>query len=233
MNRKTKQRRDRLRRVAMKNHGAETTPSELQQEERREAFAFDLSRLRLTDIESVKLDASEEQLIIEAQLPVHGGESYASYEETIDFSEQYVPDYLADACRAMYLATLRAIRERVLTKRDPPCATCTGACCGREFGRVQLTEEDLEMLRGVVSLSKQVTMYERPTFTGHVGEFKQVPWGDPDDNQTACPNLSASGCSIYEHRPRICREFSAWDCDVYEEDPDKVAGKVHLRVRKP
>jgi Fe-S-cluster containining protein len=231
VNHKTKRRH--AHRARLSGSTIQSTPvAQIAESEKRDGFAFNLSKLRVTDLDSIKLDASEEQLVIEALLPVHGGESHATYEETIDFSEQDVPEYLAKACREMFAAALRAMQERVLTKREYPCSTCTGACCGREFGRVQLTSEDVELLRGVVSLSKQVLMYDEPLFTGHVGEFKQVPWGDPEDNETACPNLTPSGCAIYEHRPRVCHEYSAWDCDVHDEDPDKVAGRVHLRVRQ-
>ncbi len=194
--------------------------------------AFDLSKLLITDIMSVKLDSSDEQIIIEASLPVHGGESTTTYEETISLSDQDIPSYLQKAALGMFEAALRAMRERVFTNRESPCETCTGACCGREFERVQVTEEDLDMMRAVgINVDRHIEMYAEKIFTGHVGQIIQVPWGDEEDDETACPFLKKDGCSIYENRPRVCREFSAWDCEVYDRDPDKVSGRVHLRVR--
>jgi Fe-S-cluster containining protein len=46
----------------------------------------------------------------------------------------------------------------------------------------------------------------------------------------ACVFLRDDGCSIYEHRPDVCREYDAFTCDTFEEDHKKVEGKVKLRV---
>jgi Fe-S-cluster containining protein len=184
----------------------------------------------VTDLVSLKLDSQENHLAIELNLPVQGGVGYAAYEEIIDFDEQDVPGYLIDACRRLYEASVRAVRERVYTDREVPCATCTGNCCGRQFSSVRLTAEDVERIRGVVDIEAQVIMYDEVSFSGYAGEFNLVPWFG-DEEQNACPNLTPEGCGIYEHRPLICREYSPWDCDIYEADPDKVEGKVKHKLK--
>jgi Fe-S-cluster containining protein len=192
--------------------------------------SFDLRSTSLTDISEVKLDSSTNQCSVQIQVPINGGEAYALYEEVLDFDEHEIPGYLLDASRRMYEAALRAVRERVYTQREVPCATCTGNCCGRNFVSVRLTAADIERLQEVVDIGKQVVMYEQSDFSGYVGEFQLVPWYG-DEEQAACPNLTPEGCSIYEHRPLICREFSCWDCEIYEEDPDKVAGKIKHKLK--
>jgi Fe-S-cluster containining protein len=194
------------------------------------SYDYDLTKTQMTDIVSVKLDSAENQVSIELNLPVHGGVSYAGYEEVIDFDEQNIPGYLLDAARRMYEAAARAIRERVYTDREVPCATCTGNCCGRAFSAVRLTHDDITRLAEVVKIEEQVQMYDEISFSGYVGEFNLVPYYG-DEDQMMCPNLTPEGCGIYENRPLICREYSPWDCDIYEADPEKVDGKVKHKLK--
>lgn len=196
----------------------------------RSNFDYDLTQIAITDVTAVRMDSAENNVVIEVNLPVMNGESYAGYEEVLDFDEQDVPGYLRDAARKMYEACVRAIRERVYTDREVPCATCTGNCCGRSFSAVRLTADDIKRLAEVVDVKEQVIMYDEVQFAGYAGEFKLVPYYG-DEEQLMCPNLTPQGCAIYEHRPLICREYSAWDCDVYEADPEKVDGKVKHKLK--
>jgi len=197
----------------------------------RSNFSYDLTQVELTDIVSVKLDSSENHVAVELNLPVMGGEGYAAYEEVLDFDEQDIPGYLRDAARRMYEAVMRAVRERVFTDRDVPCATCTGNCCGRAFSAVRLTHDDIKRLEaGGIDIEEQVMFYDEMQFAGYAGEFRLIEYYG-DDDQLMCPNLTPEGCGIYEHRPLICREYSAWDCDIYEADPEKVDGKVKHKLK--
>jgi Fe-S-cluster containining protein len=50
--------------------------------------------------------------------------------------------------------------------------------------------------------------------------METVHWKNPKTKETelACAGLGKDGlCAIYEARPTICREFSAWNCDDKEE----------------
>jgi Fe-S-cluster containining protein len=57
-----------------------------------------------------------------------------------------------------------------------------------------------------------------------VGELRKGPDG-------ACIFLGPDGCSVYERRPGVCRDFIAETCGMYVQDPAKVLGLITLRVR--
>ena len=163
----------------------------------------------ITDVNTITLDASENTATIELQLPVGDNDSYAQYEEMFDFDEDVTPAYLAVAAKQMAAAMVRAVQERVFTSGPVPCETCTGNCCGRQFSSVRVTGDDVARMRQAgLDTEKNITVYANDSFTGYVGEFALVTWKDTDE--TACPYLEDTGCSIYEHRPLICHEYSPW-----------------------
>jgi Fe-S-cluster containining protein len=191
---------------------------------------FDPAKAKLTDIGSIALDMSENTLTINVEIPVGDRVGFAEYEEVIDFDDDAAPGYLEEATRNMARAALRAFQESVARQRRLPCETCTAACCGKALTQIRLTREDIEAMEAAgIDIESTVTMYEVETFSGHVGEFDLA---EGDDGETSCPHLRPWGCSIYEHRPLICREFSPWTCDIHEEDPEKVDGKVVLGEEK-
>ena len=191
---------------------------------------FDLSQCKATDIDAIKLSSDDNQIEVELILPVGNFDSVAAYSEVFDLDAEHVPSYLIGAARNLAQACLRAVREKANWRREYPCATCTGACC-KTFSSIRLTKYDVDLLESNgVDVGKQVVFYPDEAWTGHIGEFRLVPMdGSPHG---ACPNLTKTGCGIYEHRPEVCREFSAFDCTEYEPDPDKIDGKVRLRVMK-
>jgi Fe-S-cluster containining protein len=193
---------------------------------------FDLRGVSLTDIGTIELDSGEHTVSATLQIPIGDNDAFAEYEETLDFDEDTTPAYLAASARQFSDAVLRAIKERVFTSGKNPCETCTGACCGRKFSAVRVTQEDVDRLTAAGhDCSEFIEFYDTQSFTGYVGQFKLVPWKDDEDEQ-ACPFLGDDGCQVYEERPLVCREYSPWTCDLYEEDPEKVDGKVRLRVVK-
>lgn len=191
---------------------------------------FDLRNVSLTDFDTIELDSGEHTVTVSIQVPIGDNESFAEYSETLDFDDETTPGYLAAAAKQFGDAVLRAVKERVFTGGRNPCETCTGACCGRHFSQVRVTQADVDRLtaRGI-DVSEHVDFYDSQSFTGYVGQLQLVPWSH-DEEQTCCPWLSDRGCEVYEDRPLVCREFSPWTCDIYEEDPDKSDGKVRLRV---
>jgi Fe-S-cluster containining protein len=189
--------------------------------------AFDLATTRATDISSIELDCADNTITVTIQVPVGANDGYAEYEEVLDLDEEHVPGYVHHAALGIAEAILRAVRERVLSRREVPCATCTAACCGRQFTSVRVTKEDFDRLQSAgVDTGKHVCLWVYPSFGGYIGELVLVPYKQTEEK--ACPFLQDNGCSIYAARPSICREYSAWTCDIYEEDPKKVDGKVKL-----
>ena len=191
---------------------------------------FDLRRIEATDIDTIELDAGEHTVTVSIQVPMGDNEAFAEYEEILDFDDETTPGYLAAAAKQFGDAVLRAVKERVFTSGRNPCETCTGACCGRQFSQVRVTQADVDRLtaRGL-DVSEHIDFYESQSFTGYVGQLRLVPW-PPDEEQTACPFLGEDGCAVYQDRPLVCREFSPWTCEFYEEDPEKTEGNVQLRV---
>lgn len=192
---------------------------------------FDLRSAQLTDLDEITLDAEGNELSVTLSVPVDNGESFASYEETFSLGDDDAPDYLKGAARQFAGAIVRAVRERVMLQGDVPCATCTAPCCARAFDHVEVTAQDVERMEAAgIDIDKTIEHYEQESWTGHVGTLNRVPWfgnaipADEDDeaSELCCPHLTKAGCGIYEHRPLVCREYSAWTCELYEADDEKL-----------
>lgn len=210
---------------------------------------FDLRKTRLDDIHEVSLDLGTGTMSVQVALAVGGDhqDSFATYQEVIDLDDEELEPYLTHALKAFLRAGQRYIVERA-GARVIPCETCIGACCGMAFDTIALYPEDISVLQSIdPDWQSKVTLYDSEKYDGSTGRITLLEPEDdePDDededapdvddvwlgaHRTRCPYLAPNGCSIYEKRPRVCREFSAMDCDVHEEDQAKVDGKVHLRV---
>lgn len=196
-----------------------------------EGRGFDLTKLLLSDLSEITLDVTEEMVAIGMNLPVGDNEAFAEYQEVLDLDQ--VPEYLRRAAKEFTSAAARAVRERQLLKKELPCATCTSACCRRSD--IQITASDVERMDAAgIDVVDSIDYYDAEACGGQVGEFDLVPaslhFGEDAPDEVVCPHLRPDGCSIYEHRPTICREYSAWSCEAYEEDPEKREGRVGLRV---
>lgn len=203
-----------------------------------EVFGFAKSshhfnELTLTDIESITLENAEDSLTIKVLLPLDDG-SFSEYEETIPFDD-FAPNGLHEIAKRFSVASLAALKARASKDRPVPCTTCMGACCYK-YDEVRLSDRDIANLQealGEQEAFKGIKLYKTgERWTGYVGALKKAPREIAGQRiESACYYLRSDGCSIYEHRPAVCREYSAWTCgDTYEADPKKVAGKVRLRV---
>lgn len=190
-----------------------------------------LSKVKLSDIDSITLENGDDTLTIKVMLPVDDG-TFSEYEETIELDE-FAPEGLHWLARKFSEASLRALKERTMKKAPMPCKTCTGACCYK-YDEVRLTDEDVVKLSLLGKRGQDgYHLYSTgPRWTGYVGALNKKPLVlNGQKIETACHFLRKDGCSIYEHRPTVCREYSPWTCgDTYEADPAKVGGKVRLRV---
>lgn len=191
-----------------------------------------LDKLTLSDIESIELDNSGDTLTVKLMLPLDEG-TYSEYEETISLDDE-MPEGLHAIAKKFSEAVLRAVQSRAMKSVEIPCATCMGACCYK-YDEVRLTLKDIgQMVAALGDKAREgIEMYESGTrWTGYAASLRKKPRtisGRMVDE--ACYFLRDNGCSIYEHRPTVCREYSPWTCgDTYEADPKKVSGKVRLRV---
>lgn len=171
------------------------------------------------------------------------GGGMLSYTEEFPWTGEYPPQWLKDAAGDFFGAVHEAVLGKVALTQETPCRRCTGACCRNWSGGIRVIPEDVERMtqggvdaRDCVDLWDDKTWDEKwaPSIDGSIGMMKMVPWLglDPNKKETACINLGKDGCRIYEHRPFVCREFSGLACAMVEEDPQKVAGLVQLRVKQ-
>jgi Fe-S-cluster containining protein len=194
---------------------------------------FDLTQALLSDLSEITLDVTEEMVGVSLQLPIGNHEAFADYQEVLDLDD--TPDYLRSAAKAFANAVLRAVRERQLLQRPVPCSTCLSTCCRN--ADIPVSGSDVARMEeaGIDVSEKTLLFYPTESLAGHIAEFVLIPapsvlGDDASQDDLVCPHLRSDGCGIYEHRPTICREYSAWTCDSYAEDPQKRDGVVRLRV---
>lgn len=96
---------------------------------------------------------------------------------------------------AEWLRVTRDAREQQRAV-DVPCGECTACCRSSLFILIAPDERDT-----LAHIAPELLFPAPGAAPGH------VVMGF--DRQGRCPMLSAAGCSIYEHRPRTCRNF---DC---------------------
>jgi Fe-S-cluster containining protein len=92
----------------------------------------------------------------------------------------------------------KARRRGVLLARpvddDPRCRDCGGVCC-RSFPTVELSWPEYQTLRALGARCLEFSL------TGH---HKLII-------ENGCEFLVQGRCSIYEHRPDVCRRFHCED----------------------
>jgi Fe-S-cluster containining protein len=109
------------------------------------------------------------------------------------------------------------------------CGTCRGNCCTSHWGEygISLSVEDSKTLAahlGVIwNQFAQEHLISNPTPGDEQFVFKykdepRAPTG------RCCPFLKIQEdglgrCTVYEARPRVCREFTAYGCTIHENLP--------------
>jgi Fe-S-cluster containining protein len=186
--------------------------------EKAPTSGFDLRTITLADIDTLGIGSSE--MVVRVQLARHFGIGAIEYTEDLPIDNDTTqPDLvrIREAVRDLFLLVQTAVRNRAVESGEMPCATCTGACC-RSWD-VLLTPEDHDRLLAH-DLGKLADLFQTSDIAGNVGRMEKVHWKNPKTKETelACAGLGKDGlCAIYEARPTICREFSAWNCDDKEE----------------
>jgi Fe-S-cluster containining protein len=206
--------------------------------------------LRQRDIESIEYKADE--LTVTFSVPHEGGT--LRYTEVFHWSAEYPPQWFKDATATWFEEVHRAVTERVYEAQEVPCGRCTGACCRNWGGGIRVTDDDVARLEsGGIDPRASVDLWDgaqwfpielgsrlhgitpfKPSIDESIGMMKMVPWKglDPKKEETACVHLRDTGCSIYEFRPQVCRDYTARGCTMVEEDPRKVKGLIQLGVKR-
>jgi len=204
-----------------------------------------LHTIRLDDIEEISITNPEMELSTTLSVSIGDHGESASYTDVTEHKE--LPDYVQRAAADLASAVHRMIREKTHNPEALPCLTCTSSCCYTE-GEVRVNAFDLERLaklgrplEEIVNFRREYLEWEGTDWAGFVGSMKErvvpadVDREAHDSDETGCMMVGPKGCSIYEHRPTICRDYSPWTCgDTYNADPVKVAarlkGKFTLKV---
>ncbi len=190
-----------------------------------------LSGLKTTDIATITLDYQDDIVTTKVFVPVGVEGELAEYEES--FGEDDLPSDVRAIALQLGKSLLEHMKKRTIVSGEVRCKTCRGACC-YTYDAVHLTPEDIRELTkwSKIAVKNSISPLDKPTIAGHVAVLKKkkkLISGKMEDG--ACVYLESTGCSIYEHRPTVCREYSAWTCeDTYEADRTKIGGKVKLRV---
>jgi len=110
------------------------------------------------------------------------------------------------------------------------CAKCPAYCC--TYPRIKVTDADIKRL--AKGLGKPVA-YVREKYTKHVDGERVLRHKQDEIFETSCKFLDSETrqCTVYEHRPRICRSFPGTvRCGYYDfltferraqDDPEYVA----------
>jgi Fe-S-cluster containining protein len=101
---------------------------------------------------------------------------------------------------------------------DVPCGTCTACCRASYF--IHVEPDEAETLRRI---PKELRFAAPGRPKGHVVLGY--------DDRGHCPMLVDDRCSIYEHRPRTCRQydcrvFAATGIDAADDGKDEVAARA-------
>jgi Fe-S-cluster containining protein len=189
---------------------------------------FHVKPTKLSQIDEIKINFQDDTIEVSVFVEAGTKGELAIYNETLQ--DKDLPQAIRDHAQHLGKLLLQELGKR--RERPAPCTTCRGACC-YSYEEVHVTGADLRRMAaaGIDPDDKVVKLFERETLSGFAGVLRQKPRkisGKKEDG--ACVFLRDDGCSIYDHRPDVCREYDAFTCDTFGEDRKKVEGKVKLRV---
>ena len=136
--------------------------------------------------------------------------------------DAYDDDELQEACMQLF----RIVRDRVQKPDEEReavhCDECSSSACCRKYN-VLVTEEDIERLAKHLQLSPRQFASEYTTDpVDWCGDFiaQLACEDDEEDDEERCVFLKRTDagqlrCSVYEHRPQICRDFDMKTCDDF------------------
>lgn len=154
----------------------------------------------------------DDHVSVECMLPLDG--AVVEYEESILLDE--APHYLRKAAEAMLDAACQAMRERA-SLRVRNCSTCPGVCCW-DYAVIEVTNADVMGMREAgLDVAKLVERLEEPNLRGYTCAMRRVPRMHNGEEIQACIALDENGrCTIYDHRPLTCSDYSEVNCELWE-----------------
>lgn len=101
------------------------------------------------------------------------------------------------------------------------CTSCNAICCSKA-GAVMITKEDINNLAKCFNImpTEARTLYTHKSYDKVDGFISYLNKVNINDEYSSCifkgpvkvGGISFTGCVIYEHRPEICRMYSASEC---------------------
>lgn len=159
----------------------------------------------------VEFDLPEEQTTAKYYTYRRGSRSFDVYDD----------QELEEACRRLF----QVLRARVMEDDEETaavhCDRCRTSACCRKYN-VLLRDSDIERLASHLKMPVPTfrKRYTRPA-VDWCGDFaRQLACDDDPEGEEKCVFLGqdAEGrwrCTVYEHRPQICRDFDMKACDDF------------------
>lgn len=200
-------------------------------------------KVTAADVHSITLDSLTDSVTVVYNIDPDGTGRLVETSKTFFFTEG-TPKILAQDARNLAESVVSAIQGEQDYAPPVACDTCSAACC-RLGWEIRVTAADvMRMHRAGLDVNHLVSFYNpkfefapdlRPqdTWTGFCGSLKTHEKKNPvtGEKQDVCRSLdNKSGrCSIYDSRPKVCRDYDWTSCDIHEKYDDK---KRHLPVVK-
>lgn len=130
---------------------------------------------------------------------------------------------LLEACKRLFDRARELVMEPDPDREGIHCDRCSTSACCRKYNAL-VTEEDIERVAAGIGISPEEAR-ERYMVApmDWSGDYTAQLAADTDeqDGEEKCVFLKRAShgqlrCSIYEHRPRICRDFDMTSCDDFE-----------------
>jgi Fe-S-cluster containining protein len=180
-----------------------------------------LPALNGLSIESITISQDGELKVI-FDLPVEQTtHAYQRELQGVRSIDVYEAPELQDLCRDLF----RKVRKIVL-EPDPErvrinCDTCKSSDCCRKYN-VLVTDEDIDRLAAALAMPRAT--FRRKYLNEAVdwcADYRyQLACDDDDEGDEKCVFLKESQngqmrCSVYAHRPQICRDFDMRTCNDF------------------
>lgn len=178
-----------------------------------------LDTVQLRDVTKVVLDLREDKIRLEFEkIELGDAEAFISSDETVEISDK-LPLHVLEAIKNLQVALVKMVHDRNkpggyrynLSK----CSECIGHCC-LKYDPIILDQEDVDRIgrdlgaNGTRGL-EVITYLEH---TGIVAKMKRVPV-ESHGGELGCFFFDGKGCSIYDSRPKTCREHSEYYCQDF------------------
>lgn len=181
---------------------------------------------QLPDLNGVSIDditiSQDGDLTVTFDLPIE--QATPKYELELQGSrtlDLYENEDLQKACRDVFRIVRRLMEEPDEERVEIHCDNCKTSSCCRKYN-VLVTQFDVERLCKGLNISE--AELRRKHLTEAVDwceDYKfQLTCDEDDDGEEKCKFLKEQDdgqfrCSIYEHRPEICRSFDMNTCNDF------------------